>query len=224
MTDLEKSQAKAVKLWHEGDHAGVVAIMGWPIAVGVAQRIFNSTAVRGTEASLDDVVSWALEHMWIAIPDWNPDENVPLHTWIGNRVEQRVRNIMRNAAAQKRGGDHQRVPLGLPGGRHLEIRRRDIETQEFSADDTDPEDSSYVCDYNTMAHWWSSEARFTGDDLVEAIDLERAMEKLPEDQRLIMVGLAQGATLRELAESLGCSHEWVRQQAKEARAIVEALL
>lgn len=62
------------------------------------------------------------------------------------------------------------------------------------------------------------------DGLIDAIDVKTAIGKLPERQRLILLGLAEGATLRGLGREFGISYEMVRQDARKARAAVKEYL
>jgi RNA polymerase sigma factor (sigma-70 family) len=170
------------------------------IPVTIAEKLYTQSMI-GTELELDDVVSWALESMWKAIESWDPDKGVPLRGWVAFRVERDIKNVQRDAQRQKRGGGWDRVPMA-----YVEDRGAGPDCGEHDTDTN-----------NKLAHSMI-ETRIEEGKASAAIDAEKALESLPEQQQQVLRGLATGASLREIGVAMGISYEWVRKLAEKARA------
>lgn len=216
MTDEE-----VMELWEAKDLNTLAEKVGVGIAIHVANRLYSSTAVKHSGVDLEDVVSWGLEAAVIAVQSWKPKTSVPLRTWVGNQVERGIKNVIRAEVAQKRGGNASHVLLGTPGGRQREVRNWKTQAEYSEA-------VPHIVDYNLMTHVWSSEARYAHDGLVDATDLQKIRVQMSEQltplQIFCVTALAGGASLRLIGSELGCSHEWVRQQAELAKVKMKELL
>lgn len=212
MTDEQIKQ-----MWLDGQHDELTGQL-MRIATTIANDISSKTMV-GTEVDLDDVDSWALESMWMAIQSWDPDGRVPLRGWIAFKVRRDIIDIQRKATRKKRGGDMRRVPLD-----HLEVMASmDLEGMHAFSDDGEDDANVQPNTNNQLAHAMLT-TRAVEDIAAATIDAEKALKVLPEHQQKILSSLAAGASLRDVGKALGRSHEWVRKQAARARAHVRIQL
>lgn len=175
---------------------------GQGIAIHVARRLYLKSLPDQTEATLKDMVSWALEYMLLAVDSWRPETGVPLRTWVGNRVQWDIIEHLRKSTRKTRGGKVEHVELVEDSG----------------------EDKDGTKLYGEMASTWSERARYSEDKAHAPIDLERALVQLPGRLRTILESLAQGATLQEIGDQMGVTRERVRQLAEVARAQMKELL
>ena len=203
MTDEQVRQ-----MWLEGQR-NELATQLRGIAVSIAERLYVQS-MRATDIEVDDVISWALEAMCKAIESWDPD-SVPLRGWIAFKVPRDIVSVQRRAMSMKRGGGWDRVSMEI------------LEDRGERSDDCDHDDG-YKHSTNSELAYMMPSVRAEEGAAAARIDAGKVLENLPEYRRQILRSLASGASLREVGEALGISHEWVRLEAERARAQVRASL